>query len=74
TNGLYVPRGSTKNKRIVWNNTIFGFDEDKPIKIKDLWLNLIPISREVYKIFSNIINTDEIKRIGYYDDPTESIK
>lgn len=74
TNGLYMPRGSTKSKRIVWNNTVFNFVEDKPIAIKDLWLNLIPISREIYKIFSNIVSSDEIKKIRYYDDPTESVK
>jgi hypothetical protein len=70
-NGLYVPKGSTKSTKIVWNNVIFQFDEDKPIAIKDLWSSLIPISREVYIIFSRIINSDEIKKIMYYDDPTE---
>jgi hypothetical protein len=72
-NGLYVPMGSIKNKKIVWNNVMFHFDENKPIAIKDLWSSLIPILREVYSIFSGIINSDEIKKIMYYDDRTESL-
>jgi hypothetical protein len=57
-NGLYVPKGSTKSKKVVWNNVMFQFDENKPIAIKDLWSSLIPISREVHSIFSGIINSD----------------
>jgi hypothetical protein len=48
---------------------MFHFDGSKPIAIKDLWSSLIPISKEVYSIFSGIINSDEIKKIMYYDDP-----
>jgi hypothetical protein len=67
-NGLYVPRGTKKNNRIVWNNMLFRFDEDKPIIIKDLWSHLLPFSREIYKAFSDIVNSDEIKKINYYND------
>jgi hypothetical protein len=59
--------------KIEWNNIIFNFDEDKPIATKDLWSGLIPISREVCIIFNRIINSDEIKKITFYDDPTESL-
>ena len=52
---------------------MFHFDENKPIAIKDLWSSLIPISREVYSIFSGVVNSDEIKKIMYYDYPKESL-
>jgi hypothetical protein len=60
-NGLYVPRGVKKSNRIVWNNMIFRFDENKPIVVKDLWSYLIPFSNEIYKTFNDIINSSEIK-------------
>jgi hypothetical protein len=73
-NGLYVPRSIEKPKPIVWNNTRFHFDENKPIIIKDIWSHLIPISNEIYGTFNDVINSPEIQRIRYYDDPTESSK
>ena len=53
---------------------VFRFDENKPIIIKDLWSHLIPFSNEIYRTFSDMVNSNEIKRIRYYDDPTESNK
>lgn len=73
-NGLYVPRGEKKSNSIIWNNTRFHFDENKPIIIKDIWSHLIPISNEIYITFNDVINSPEIQRIRYYDDPTESSK
>jgi hypothetical protein len=70
-NGLYMPKVSTKSKRFVWNNAHFQFDECKPIIIKNLWSSLIPISQEIYNIFSEIINSDPVKKIPYYHDPME---
>ncbi len=67
-NGLYV----RKSKRIVWNSMIFHFNENMPIMTGDLWLWLLPISREIYMIFIDVVRSNEIKKIEYYDDPTES--
>lgn len=71
-NGLYVPKRSTnKPRKIVWNNMLFRFDENKPIIIKDLWSHLVPFTKEINKTFNDIINSHEIMKIRYYEDPTE---
>jgi hypothetical protein len=71
TNGLYVPKGNMKNDRIFWNKMIFVFNENKPITFQSLWSSLIPISREIIHLFNEIINSNDIKSISYYPDPTE---
>jgi hypothetical protein len=71
-NGVYIPRGHIKNKKIEWNNVIFHFDENKPISIT--WSNLVSFSKEIYKIFTDIINSNQIKKIAYYHDPIEPIR
>ena len=74
TNGLYVPRGNTKNKRIVWKNQIFDFNENKPIKFSNLWTSWISISAEIFDIFTELINFPDIKKIRYFKDPSESAR
>src|SRR5919198_2099453 len=71
TNGLYVPKGNMKNDKIIWNKMRFVFNENKSITFQSLWSSLIPISKEIMYLFSEIINSDDIKRISYYPDPTE---
>src|SRR5829696_4503221 len=70
-NGRFVPRGSTKTKRIKWNNILFSFDEDKPIIISQLWSTFIPFSKEIFNIFSCVISSPEIMKRRYYPDPSE---
>jgi hypothetical protein len=64
--GVYIPRA------VEWNNVIFHFDENKPISIT--WSNLVSFSKEIYKIFTDIINSNQIKKIAYYHDPIEPIR
>jgi hypothetical protein len=75
-NGRFVPRGPMKNRKIIWNNTIYTFNANQPIKDSksDLWLSLVPISREIITIFNEVINSTPVKNIGYYPDRTEPIK
>jgi hypothetical protein len=68
-NGRYV----IESRLIKWNNLDFEFNKNKPISMAEYWLWLLPISKEIYRIFINIVNSDEIKKIAYYDDPTESV-
>jgi hypothetical protein len=70
-NGVYEPRGSTKMREIEWNNTVFLFVENTPISQPQLWSNLISFSKEILKIFTDIINSNEIKKIRHYSDPAE---
>jgi hypothetical protein len=60
-----------KNDKIIWNKMRFVFNENKPITFQSLWSSLIPISREIIDSFNEIINSNDIKRIPYYPDPTE---
>ena len=71
TNGLYVPKGNMKNDKIIWNKMRFVFNENKSITFQSLWSSLIPISKEIIDLFSEIMNSNDIKRISYYPDPTE---
>ena len=51
---------------------IFHFDENKLISIT--WSNLVSFSKEIYKIFTDIINTNQVKKITYYHDSIEPIR
>ena len=70
-NGLYIPRGISSTRRIIWKSIPFHFDKNKSIEMKDLWLHWINISKEIISIFNRIINSEKIKKIRYYPDPTE---
>lgn len=71
-NGAYMPRKTTKKPReIEWNNTVFRFVENELISQPQLWSNLISFSKEIRKIFTDIINSPEIKKISFYYDPAE---
>ncbi len=70
-NGVYMPGGSEKNRKIEWNNTVFIFVGNKPISQPQLWSKLISFSKEICKIFTDIINSNEIKKIRHYSDPAE---
>jgi hypothetical protein len=63
-NGVYVPLGSARTREIKWNNTVFRFVENEPISQPQLWSNLISFSKEIFKIFIDIINSSEIKKIS----------
>ena len=71
TNGLYVPKGNLKNDKIIWNNMVFVSNENQPITFQSLWSSLIPISKEIRDLFNEIIDSNDIKHISYYPDPTE---
>ena len=62
-NGLFVPGGKLTGRKIVWNNTIYSFNENQPIKDSksDMWLSFVPISKEIRTIFNEIINSNPIK-------------
>jgi hypothetical protein len=72
-NGLFVPGGKLSNRKIVWNNTIYTFNEDLQIKDSksDMWLSFIPISKEITIVFNELIDTNQIRSIRYFHDPTE---
>jgi hypothetical protein len=73
-NGAYMPLKSPKKPReIKWNNTVFRFVENELISPPQLWPNLISFSKVICKIFTDIINSSEIKKIGYYHDPAELV-
>jgi hypothetical protein len=66
-NGLFIPKGNLKDRTIIWNNTIYAFNENKLIKESkhDLWQTFIPISKEIMRTFNEIINSVPIKSIQY---------
>ena len=70
-NGLYIPRNSTISRKIVWKNIAFHFDKNKQFTKEELWLHWINITKETINLFNKIINSNEIKKISYYNDPTE---
>jgi hypothetical protein len=73
-NGAYMPLKSPKKPcEIKWNNTVFRFVEKELISPPQLWPNLISFSKVICKIFTDIINSSEIKKIGYYHDPAELV-
>jgi hypothetical protein len=70
-NGVYVPTNDNeKPKRIQWNKTFFVFKPNRPIEF-DIWNHFISISKEILKIYTEIINSLEIKKIIYFSDPME---
>ena len=61
-------------KKIEKSNGIilfFIFVGNKPISQPQLWSKLISFSKEICKIFTDIINSNEIKKIRHYTDPAE---
>ena len=74
-NGVFVPAGKLKNRSIVWNNTTYNFSENQSMNESkaDMWLSLVPISREIISFFKDIIQSNAIGKLGYYPDPIESI-
>jgi len=70
-NGLFIPRGTSPNRKIIWKGIPFHFDKNKSIEMKDLWIRWISISKEIVSIFNSIINSEKIKKIRYFPDPTE---
>lgn len=72
-NGLFVPSGKLKNRKIPWNNTIYFFNENQPINESkgDIWLSFVPISREVIDFFNDVINSNRVKKFRFFHDPTE---
>ena len=71
-NGLYMPLRDLENKEIEWNDTIFSFIVNQPIK-SDLWRSLIPICKETTCLFNEIISTKTIKEISGFPDYTEPV-
>lgn len=67
-NGRYVNR----TRHIPWSNIDFHFVENRLISTDEFWSWLMPISREIYRILFGIVSSDKIKKIAYFDDPTES--
>jgi hypothetical protein len=70
-NGLYMPLRDPENKEIEWNDTIFTFIVNEPIR-SDLWRSLVPICREITGLFNEIISTKAIEEISEFPDHTES--
>jgi len=70
-NGLFIPRGTSSNRKIIRKGIPFHFDKNKSIEIKDLWIHWISISKEIVSLFNSIINSEKIKKIRYFPDPTE---
>lgn len=60
-----------ETRHITWNNIDFHFNKNKSISMSDFWSWLMPISNGIYNIFISIISSEEIKKIAFYDDPTE---
>lgn len=72
-NGLFVPGGKLPSKKIVWNNTMYYFNNNQPINESkgDIWLSFVPISEEIITFFKEIIYSNQVKKFTYFHDPTE---
>ena len=68
------PRNSTISRKIVWKNIAFHFDKNKQFTKEELWLHWINITKETINLFNKIINSNEIKKISYYNDRPNNIQ
>jgi hypothetical protein len=75
-NGIFVPGGNQLNRKIIWNNTTYFFNENQPIRESksEMWLSFVPISSEIVDFYKDIINSVPIKKISYIPDPSEQIR
>jgi hypothetical protein len=67
-----MPLRDRENKEIKWNDTIFPFIVNEPIR-SDLWRSLVPICKETMGLFNEIISTKAIEEISEFPDYTEPV-